>query len=52
MQRVMCVFRGEALSPIWKFGVDFPEEVFFMPEKEKQQGPRVGGGCLGEKAEE
>lgn len=42
MQKVMGEFTGEALGPIWKLRVDFPQEVLFMAGKERQPGPTVG----------
>lgn len=49
----MGEFTGQALGPIWKFRVDFPEEGLFMAGKEGQPRAHDGsGGCLGEEANE
>lgn len=35
----MCNFRDKPLCPIWRFRADFPEEVLFVPGKERQPSP-------------
>lgn len=40
----MGEFTGQALGPIWKFRVDFPEEGLFMAGKEGQPGHMMGVG--------
>lgn len=43
MHRVLWEFRG-VLGTMWRLRVGFPEEVLFVPGKERQLGPVVGVG--------
>ena len=47
MRKVRCDFRGKPLSPIWRFRVNVPEEVLFVPGEERQPGLIRGRGSGG-----